>query len=402
MRRIYLDFASATPVLPAVARAVYTALEEVSGNPSATHEEGRRAHDALQSARTETARALSVKPEELVFTSGGTESNNLAIRGVLRALKNRGIAYADMHIVTSTIEHASILEACALAEELGVRATYIKPAFDGIITPDSVLDVLTPETVLVSIAHVNSETGSVSPIGEIAHTLQRYKDRNVSKHKESVPEFSLPVLHTDAAQSPLYLDAAPHTLHADLVSYDAQKIQGPKGIGVLYRDFSVPIAAIMGGGTQERGVRPGTENVPGIIGAALAFKTAKEHRVRREERVRALRDWFIEKLLKEIPEAKLVGHPKRRIANNALFTIPNVDGEYLAVLMDKEGISVTPRSACGGSGGGYSHVVQELTGDSGLSKGTIRFSLGPETEEWELAEAVRALKKVLRNSQGAG
>lgn len=395
-----MDFASATPVLPQVARAVYAAMEEVSGNPSASHEEGRKAHEALQNARGEAARALSVKPEELVFTSGGTESNNIAIRGVVRALKNRGVAYADMHIVTSSIEHASILEAVAMAEELGVRATYIKPAFDGVVTPDSVSDALTPETILVSIAHVNSETGSISALGDIAYALQRYRERGLSKHKSIVPEFSLPVFHADAAQSPLYLDASPHFLKADLVSYDAQKIQGPKGVGVLYRDFSVPIDAITGGGTQERGVRPGTENVPGIVGAALAFKVAKEHRVKREERVRMLRDGFIEKLLKEIPEAKLVGHPKRRIANNALFAIPRVDGEYLAVLMDAEGISVTPRSACGGSGGGYSHVVQELTNDMGLSKGTIRFSLGPETEEWELAEAIRALKKVLRNAQG--
>lgn len=400
MRRIYLDFASATPVLPGVARAVYTAMEEISGNPSATHEEGRRAHDALQAARVETARALSVKPEELVFTSGGTESNNLAIRGVVRALKNRGVAYTDMHVVTSTIEHASILEAVAMVEELGVRTTYITPAFDGVVTPDSVLDVLTPETVLVSIAHVNSETGSVSSIGEISQMLERYKERGVSKFKEVAPEFSFPVFHTDAAQSPLYLDASPHVLKADLVSYDAQKIQGPKGVGVLYRDFSVPISAITGGGTQERSIRPGTENVPGIIGAAVAFTVAKQHRLKREESVRKLRDWFIEKLLKEIPEAKLVGHPKRRIANNALFAIPGVDGEYLAVLMDTEGISVTPRSACGGSGGGFSHVVRELTGDMELSKGTIRFSLGPDTEEWELAEAIRALKKVLRNAQG--
>ncbi|MBX9765462.1 cysteine desulfurase [Patescibacteria group bacterium] len=400
MRRIYLDFASATPVLPAVARAVYTAMEEIGGNPSATHTKGREAYDALQGARTEVARALSVKPEEILFTSGGTESNNLAIRGVARALHARGVPYEKLHIVTSSIEPASVLEAVSMLEELGVRATYLKPAFDGVITPESVLDALTPETFLVTIAHVNSEAGTISPIHEIAQSIRRYKDRGLSTFKEKAPEFSFPVLHTDAAQSPLYLDASPHVLHADLVSYDAQKIMGPKGVGVLYRNFSVPLAAIMGGGTQERGIRPGTENVPGIMGTALAFTLAKERRIKREERVRMLRDGFIEKMLKEIPTAKLIGHPKRRIANNALFAIPGVDGEYLAVLMDAEGISVTPRSACGGSGGGYSHVVAELTGDTELAKGTIRFSLGPDTEEWELSEAIRALKKVLRNSQG--
>lgn len=400
MRRIYLDFASATPVSPSVARAVYVAMEEISGNPSATHAEGRRAFEALQKARTDVARSLSVKSEEIVFTSGGTESNNLAIRGVIEALHARGVPYSGLHVVTSTVEHASVLETVGMLESLGVRTTYLKPAFDGIVTPESVLDVLTPETCLVTLAHVNSETGAISPIGEIAQTIQRYKDRELSVFKEQIPEFSFPVFHTDAAQSPLYVDASPHALRADLVSYDAQKIMGPKGVGVFFRNFSVPIVPITGGGTQERGIRPGTENVPGIIGAALAFTDAKTKRVRRDERVRELRDWFIEKMSKEIPSAKLIGHPKRRIANNALFAIPHVDGEYLAVLMDAEGISVTPRSACGGSGGGYSHVVHELTGDMNLARGTIRFSLGPDTEEWELSEAIRALKRVLHNSQG--
>jgi cysteine desulfurase len=399
MRRIYLDFASATPVDPRVARAVYAALEEVPGNPSATHEEGRRALGALAAARSEVARALSVKSEEIVFTSGGTESNNIAVRGVLTALRNRGIAFSDMHVVTSSAEHASILETLSFLESEGVQVTYVKPAFDGIVSPESVFEALRPETVLVSIAHVNSETGALASINEIAQAVQRYKERKLSPHATAVPEFSLPVFHTDAAQSPLYLDASPHTLHADLVSYDAQKIMGPKGVGVLYRDFSVPLTAISGGGTQERGIRPGTENVPAIVGAALAFTLAKERRSKREERVRALRDRFIEDVQKNIPTARLIGHPKRRIANNALFAFQGVDGEYLCVLMDAEGISVTPRSACGGSGGGYSHVVYELTGDMGLSGGTIRFSLGPDTEEWELSEAVRALKKVLRNAQ---
>ncbi len=400
MRRIYLDYASATPVHPSVARAVYVGMEEIGGNPSATHAEGRKAYEALEGARADVARSLSVKPEEILFTSGGTESNNIAIRGIAHALHARGVSFSDMHVVTSSVEHASVLEAVHLLEALGVRATYIKPAFDGVVTPESVLEALTPETFLVTLAHVNSETGAISPIAEIAQAIQRYCDRGLSVFKNRAPEFSFPVLHTDAAQSPLYLDASPHTLRADVVSYDAQKIMGPKGVGVLYRDFSVPVSAITGGGTQERSIRPGTENVPGAIGAALAFTLAKEKRAKREERVRTLRDWFIEKMQKEIPSAKLIGHPKRRIANNALFAVSGVDGEYLAVLMDTEGISVTPRSACGGSGGGYSHVVYELTGDKELAKGTIRFSLGPDTEEWELSSAVRALKKVLNNAQG--
>lgn len=400
MRRIYLDFASATPVDPRVARSVYASLEETFGNPSATHAEGRAANSALQQARTDVARSLSVKSEEIVFTGGGTESNNIAIRGVVRALRDRGIAYTNMHVVSTSVEHASILETLTLLESEGVSVTYVKPTFDGIVSAEAIFDALRPETVLVSVAHVNSETGTIAPLNDISASIQRYRDRKLSPHRSVIPEFSLPVLHSDAAQSPLYLDASPHFLKADLVSYDAQKIMGPKGVGVLYRDFSVPLTAIAGGGTQERGIRPGTENVPAIVGAALAFTLAKERRVRREERVRLLRDTFIESLLKNIPAAKLIGHPLRRIANNALFAFPRVDAEYLCVLLDSVGVSVTPRSACGGSGGGHSHVVYELTGDMELAKGTVRFSLGPDTEEWELQEAVRRLKQVLSNSQG--
>ncbi len=392
-RRIYLDWASSTPVHPASARAMYYATEDAVGNPSSSHEEGRRAAEALHDARKAIAASVSVKPEELVFTSGGTEANNLAIRGTAVALHARGVRYEDMHAVTSATEHASVLEAFAFLEDAGVQVTYIKTSFDGRIDPDTVFDALKPETFLISLAHVNSESGSILPIAEIADAVRRWRERGISLYKTSVPECNFPVLHCDAAQSPLYLEAGPHVLKADLVSYDAQKIMGPKGVGILYRDFSVPLAPIMGGGTQERSIRPGTENVPGIVGASVAFTLAKEGRKEREERVRSLRDRLIDEVLRVVPEAKLIGHPKRRIANNALFAIPGVDGDYLTVLMDAEGIAVSPRSACGGSGGGYSHVVEVLTGDRELARGTVRFSLGPTTEGGDITEAVAALRK---------
>ena len=400
MGRIYLDYASATPVHPKAASAAYAASEDFFGNPSASHEEGRKARAALDEARSQIARSLSVKPDELVFTSGGTEANNIAIQGIVEALHGRGIPFASMHIVTSETEHASVLEAAEILERRGVSVTYLKPSFDGLIAPEEVVEALKPETVLVTFAHVNSETGVVLPIAEISRHIARWKERGVSSFRKTVSEFSFPALHADAAQSPLYLDASPHALLADLVSYDAQKILGPKGFGALYRDFSIPLSPVSGGGTQERGIRPGTENVAAAAGSAVAFELAHDARSKREERVRELRDLLIERVLKEIPEAKLVGHPKRRIANNAFFALPGVDGDYLAVLMDKEGIAISPRSACAGSGGGFSHVAYALTGDKELSRGTIRFSLGPDTGEREISEAVRALKRVLPFAQG--
>ncbi len=372
------------------------ALEDLSGNPSAPHTEGRRAYEAIQNARSEIARTLGVKSEELIFTSGGTESNNLAILGLIEALHTKGIAYVAMHIVTTSVEHSSILKTLEMLEGRGVLVTYVNPDFDGIVRAESIASAIKPETALVTLAHVNSETGAIQPLADISTEITRWKGREVSAFKNLVQEASFPIFHVDAAQSPLYLDASPHPFHADLVSYDAQKLRGPKGVGVLYRDFSVPISPVFGGGTQERGIRPGTENVPGIVGAGVAFFLAKEGRVARETRIRELRDYLIELVRTAVPDAELIGHPKRRIASNALFAINGVDGDYLSVLMDEAGIAVSPRSACVGAGGAISHVVMVLTGDEKKAKGTIRFSLGPDTVRLDIERAVSALKAALK------
>lgn len=388
-----MDYAAATPVRFEVVQAVARATEEFFGNPSASHAEGRASRNAINTARSAVARSFAVKPEELVFTSGGTEANNIAIIGVIRALRDRGAAVSDLHIVTSKMEHASVLETVALLEKEGVSATYLAPDSLGRITGEAVVAVLRKETVLVTLAHVNSETGVIQPISEIGRAIHSSLYGTAEQMTHCAPEARFPVFHVDAAQSPLYLDASPHTLHADMVSYDAQKILGPKGVGVLYRDFSVPLSAIFGGGSQERNIRPGTENTPAIVGAGLAFQLAKEGRGKREEGVAKMRDHLIELVEKAIPEAELVGSRTHRIAHTALFAIPGIDGDYLAVLMDKEGIAVTPRSACAGSGGAVSEVVLAITNDPVKAKGTIRFSIGPETSHRDCADAVAALQK---------
>ncbi|MDE2078762.1 MAG: cysteine desulfurase [Patescibacteria group bacterium] len=403
-KRVYLDHASSTPVDPRVARAVLRAMAEFPGNPSAPHEEGRRASGALFASRVSIARSLSIKPEELVFTSGGTEANNIAIRGLVEGLRTRGAAYAGLHIVSTAIEHSSVMKTLAALEREGVSVTYVGPGADGIVRAEDVVRAIRPETALVTLAHVNSELGTVQPIAEIAtmiyHSARKRGASDAADVRDATsalsrfaPECRFPVIHADAAQSPLYLDASPHFLKADLVSYDAQKMRGPKGVGVLYRDFSVPLAPLYGGGTQERSLRPGTENVPAIVGAALAFTLAKEGRAARTAAVAAVRDFLVERIEAEIPAAKLIGHRTRRIANNAHFIIPGVSGDYLAVLMDKEGVAVTPRSACVGSGEAFSHVVLAVTHDKDEAKETIRFSLGPETSRRDALRAVAALKK---------
>lgn len=379
-KRAYLDFASATPMSPAATRA-YTNSLSLFGNASAPHAEGRAAKDALSLARQTIARALTVKAEELVFTSGGTESNNLAIIGVLRALHAAGRAYASMHCITTTIEHSSVTAPFRMLEDEGVRVTYIDPEPNGIVSAKKILSAVTKDTVLISLAHVNSEIGTIQPVAEIGAALRKHTVR--------------PYLHVDAAQSPLYLDAGPHTLRADLVTYDAQKVMGPKGVGVLYRDFSVSITAVSGGGSQERSVRPGTENVPAIVATSVAFAEASKGRKARAVKVTKLRDYLIKRIEKEIPEASITGSIKRRIANNVHVTIPRADGDYLSVLMDKEGIAVSPRSACVGSGGEVSSVVLALTKDHDRARGTLRMTLGPTTTKGELDRAIKALKKAL-------
>ncbi len=400
MRRIYLDYASSTPVDPTVAKAISKALTQYSGNPSAPHKEGREALNAINESRTKIARTLSVKPEELVFTSGGTESNVLAIRGVLEALFIRGNAYEEMHIVTSTIEHSSISETLQSLSKRGVSVTYVKPNSDGIVSPESIVNAVNDKTVLVTLAHVNSESGTIEPLSDIAIALRKRKRDIHSVLTRVAPETAWPVLHADAAQSPLYLESSPHALRATLVSYDAQKVMGPKGSGILYRDYSVPIAPLFGGGSQERAVRPGTENVAGIVGAGVAFERASIKRKERSESVSKVRDYLIEIVKREVPEATLIGSKKRRVANNAQFGISGADGDYLAILMDEYGIAVTPRSACIGTGGRVSTVAQELTGDASLAKGTIRFSLGPKTSKRDVVSAVKILKRVLPLAKG--
>lgn len=396
-RRVYLDHASATFIDPRVTRAMMRATEEFPGNPSAPHEEGRSARAAVSAAREAVARSFSVKPEEILFTAGGTESNNIAIHGFTKALTERGAKRSALHIVSSAIEHSSVMKTLAMLEHKGIAVTYVTPEKDGVVRAENIAAAVRSETALITLAHVNSEIGTVQPIRELHEMLRGHS----SSLSALVPECRFPVIHADAAQSPLYMEAGPHALRATLVSYDAQKVGGPKGVGVLYRDFSVPLAPLYGGGTQERSLRPGTENVPGIVGAGLAFTLAKEGRSERAERVGALRDYLIALVGESVPEARLTGSVKHRIANNVHFVIPGVSGDYLSVLMDAEGIAVSPRSACIGSSEPFSAVVRAVSGSEEDAKATVRFSLGTDTTRRGLERAAAALKKSVRIARGA-
>ena len=368
-RRTYLDFAAATPLSSGVVRA-YTKALSLYGNPSAPHKEGRDAREALEGARARIAHTLTVKAEEILFTSGGTESNTLAVLGTPRG-----------HCVTTTLEHSSLRASFKKREELGSRVTYVKPSADGLISVESIVAALRPNTVLVSVHHVQSECGAVQRVSDISRAIKKVNPKII--------------FHVDAAQSPLWVESGPHALGADLVTYDAQKVGGPKGVGLLYRNFDTPLTPILGGGTQERSLRPGTENAPAIVAAAVAFQEAHTGRRARAEKVKALRNELMKQCIELVPEALVLGTVKQRVANNLFMALPGIDGDYLAVLMDTHGVAVTPRSACLGTGGAVSETAFALTNDESLAACTIRFTLGPSTKLSDIKHAVRALMQSL-------
>lgn len=381
--RIYLDHAARTPVRPHIARMIAKASGIDHGNPSAIHAEGRRAGALLRDARTKVARLVSVRSGEVYFTSGGTESNNLAIRGLLEALHAQGRAYADMEVVTTAIEHPSILAVLEVMQKSGVTVHMVPVLEDGLIDEVAFKKALGAKTVLVTFAYANSEIGVVQEVKRLSRLV-----RAVRKEQGSL----VPYLHLDASQAPLYLSCDMQSLGVDLMTLDAQKFCGPGGVGILVCRSSVPLVPILHGGSQEEGLRPGTENAPAIYGAALAFEEAQRGREARALRVSKLRDYCFEALL-AIPGVVINGSREMRIANNVNVSIPGIDGEYAAVVLDTAGIAVSTKSACSGRSGSGSTVVYALGGDDARALSTLRVSLGEETTKRNIRRFVRVLER---------
>lgn len=389
-----MDFAAATPIHKSVLKEMVSALRAY-GNPSAPHEEARASKALLEDARKRIARCLTVKPESLIFTGSGTQANNLAILGVINALIEKGAAPESLHIITSSFEHPSVSDTVAALEAKGVQVSYAQPNEEGIITPEAVKALIKPETVLVSIVAVQSEIGQIQPLKDISRMLESVRKKREQHAQKYFPESHFPLFHSDACQTPLFLDLSPDRLGVDMATYDAQKIMGPKGIGLLYKDSSITLAPLMYGGKQEKGLMPGTENVANIVGMARAFELANEGREVRAKKVSKTRDYFLKKLEEEIPEAEVNGGVKNRIANNVHISIPGIDGDYLTVLMDTNGVAVNARYACLGNGGASSAVVAIGKGEQ-VARGTLRFTFGPDVSKGDVDKVVTALKSSSR------
>jgi cysteine desulfurase len=378
--RIYLDHAAATPLLPEVI-AVMQATEAVHfANPSAIHAEGVAVRRVIDGARAKLARVLGVREPCIVFTGSGTESNNLAILGALYARHKDGVAYAEMEIITTAIEHPSVKETVAFAASLGVVVRTAPVDERGHIVRADFETLLSTRTVLVTFAYVNSEIGVVQEVGRFARAVRAFE----REHGTAI------LVHLDAAQAPLWLPCNLPQLQIDLMSLDASKCGGPKGVGVVAMRHGVRLASVMFGGPQEGGLRPATENVVGIVGAVEALVVAQADYKERSLRVRQLRDRFMEALL-QIEGLVINGDREARVANNVNVSVSGIDSEFAVVCLDVAGVACSTKSACSGAGGGGSTVVKAISGDAARATSTIRFTLGERTTWAELETTVSAL-----------
>lgn len=374
MKTIYLDHAGATPVRNEVFSAMVPYLQDVYGNPSSIHHIGRASYDAITKARAEIAQTLGVHTNEIIFTSGGTEANNLALFGIAHTEGN-----TKKHILVSAIEHKSVLETAHALSQQGFEIEYIPVDKYGMVRVEDVMTRVRNDTLLVSIMYANNEIGTVEPIAEIAEAL-REKFRGVR-----------PLFHTDACQAPGQLKVSPKELGVDLMTLNSGKIYGPKGMGMLYVREGIHVAPQIVGGEQERHLRAGTENVAGIVGFARALTLATEEQTSTAVRLSSLRDMFIDSIRMEGLGAILNGHETERLPGNIHFSFPAIEGEALVLLLDNHGICASTGSACNAHDLVPSHVLRATKRAGEHIHGSLRLTLGRSTTQEELDITLKTL-----------
>ncbi|MES2315289.1 MAG: cysteine desulfurase family protein [Patescibacteria group bacterium] len=343
-----------------------------SANPGAIHELGTQEKRKLEAARASTAEVLAAHPDEIIFTSGATESNNIAILGV-----------APGHIVTTNIEHASVLETAKHRSNV----TFVAVEPNGIVDPRKIKKALKSSTILVSVMYANNEIGTVQPIREIAKEIRHYNKINNKKI----------ILHTDATQAINYLPIQVPQLGVDLMSFNAAKIYGPKGVGALYVRRGTPVHKIMFGGGQEHGLRPGTENVAGVEALALALEVTEKVKQKENKRLAQLQNYFLKKIKEKLPARVTInGDIKNRLPNNINITVPNIPSDLLVIELSARGIMASAKSACKAGDGKASYVIAAIHPKSKDTDGSLRFSLGRETSKKDIDNTVKALNDILK------
>jgi len=363
MRSIYLDHSATTPIRPEALEAMHPYFMDIFGNASSIHTFGQKAKKALEDSREKVAAILGASPEEIVFTSGGTEATNLAIKGALRAHGKRGD-----QIITSSIEHHATLDTCRHLAREGFQVIYLPVDGDGRLDPGDVRNAVTGRTVLISIMHANNEVGTTEPVGEIGEIA---RNRGV-------------LFHTDAVQSVGKIPVNVNDLRVDFLSLSGHKIYGPKGIGVLYARKGVPFEPLFQGGHHEWNRRPGTENIPAIVGLARAMELAEAEMDRVSAREKNLRNAFWEAIQSQIEGVHVNGHPSDRIPPILNVSFDSVDGESIILNLDLKGIAVSAGSACTSGALDPSHVLLAMGVSRSRAQAAVRFSLGRETTQEEL------------------
>ena len=370
--RIYMDHAATTEMLPEVREAMEPYLREEYGNASTSYEMGVRMHDVLEDARAKIARVIDAQPEEIFFTSGGSESDNWVIKNVAGEKKESG-----KHIITTRIEHHAVLRSCQYLESLGYDVTYLDVDDYGLVTADEVVHALRDDTTLVSVMTGNNEIGTLEPIADIGAQLRA---RGIA-------------FHTDAVQAVGQIPLSMMRLPVDYMSASAHKFHGPKGVGFLYVRKNQDLPSFIHGGSQERGKRAGTENVAGIVGMAQALVIAAQEMPYTRGKLTRLRNYFVERVRHEIPHIRLNGHPYKRLPGNVNFSIEGIDATALLVLLEEEGICASAGSACNTGQTRISHVIEAIRVPEDYAAGSVRFTMGRDTTRRDVDACVDALKR---------
>lgn len=367
-----MDHAATTEMLPEVREAMEPYLREEYGNASTSYEMGVRMHDAIEEARKKIAWVIDAQPEEIFFTSGGSESDNWVIKSVAGEKKNSG-----KHLITTKIEHHAVLRSCQYLESLGYEVTYLDVDDYGLVSAEEVVHALREDTTLVSVMTGNNEIGTLEPIADIGAQLRA---RGIA-------------FHTDAVQAVGQIPLSMMRLPVDYLSASAHKFHGPKGVGFLYARKNQDLSSFIHGGSQERGKRAGTENVAGIVGMAQALVIAAQEMPYTRGKLTRLRNYFVERVRHEIPNIRLNGHPYKRLPGNVNFSIEGIDATALLVLLEEDGICASAGSACNTGQTRISHVIEAIRVPEDYAAGSVRFTMGRDTTRRDVDACVDALKR---------
>uniref|UniRef100_UPI004057626C cysteine desulfurase family protein n=1 Tax=Agathobacter sp. TaxID=2021311 RepID=UPI004057626C len=382
-KRIYLDHAATTDMLPEVSYAMEPYFVKKFGNASTAYEPGEEARHAMEAARKEIAACINAKPEEIFFTSGGSESDNWAVKSIAGYRKHIG-----SHILTSKIEHHAILHSCEYLENLDYKVTYLDVDKDGIVDMKQMKMLMEKgkeskqkenRVTLVSVMYGNNEIGTIEPIEEICHVARRHDV----------------YVHTDAVQAIGQIPISVKKLPVDMLSASAHKFHGPKGVGFLYVREGLDIPSFIHGGAQEKGKRAGTENIAGIVGMAKALSIANKQVGRKRRELTHLRNYFAKRIMQEIPDVYYNGHPAKRLPGNLNFSFRGVNGTALLVLLEEEGILASAGSACSTGTARVSHVIEAIGVPKDYAYGTLRFSMGRQTNKKDIDKTIEVLKQAV-------